>query len=130
MAKPKFASRKDAGQGFELQLVDDTGAKIDWFVKVVGADSDAYQAALRDIQRRNIDVINRTRKVAFEPEQQEESALELAVSATIGWRGEDAIAPFSAAEARRIYAEYPQIREQVDRAVNDRANFLPDAAKA
>lgn len=130
MAKPKFVSKADAARGFELQLVDDSGVKIDWFIKVVGADADVYREKLTEIQRRNINDINRARRLVLTPEEREADEVDLLVAATVGWRGDDAMAPFSAAEALRIYTAYRQIAAQVDRAISDRSNFLPDAATA
>lgn len=130
MAKPKFVNKADAARGFELQLKDDSGVRIDWFIRVVGIDSDVYQGKTNEIQRRRIDEAASGRRSLDTPEQRESDALDLLVAATISWRGDDAMAEFSPGEARRIYNDYRSIAEQIDRAIADRRNFLPGAATA
>ena len=125
---PKFVTQADANRGFEFQVYDDTGEKVDWFISVVGVDSDAYREKEREQKRRNIANISRTRGLAISLRSAESDAIELLASATTGWRGGEAIAPYSHAEAVRIYTQFPQVREQVDRVIGERANFLPKAA--
>ena len=125
---PKFVTQADANRGFEFQVYDDTGEKVDWFISVVGVDSDAYREKQNEQKRRNIANINRTRSLAIGLGNAESDAIELLAASTTGWRGTEAIAPYSHAEALRIYTDFPQVREQVDRAVGERANFLPKAA--
>jgi len=125
MGKGKFVSRQDAGRGFELQIVDDSGERVDWFITVAGVDSDAYRDQQREHQRMGIEMNQRGRRVELTPELIEDRALDLIGAATLGWRGEDAPLAFTPENARKIYRELPQVQEQVDRAIQNRANFLP-----
>ena len=124
----KFVTTEDANRGFEFQVIDDEGEKSDWFITVTGADSDAYRNALNKIKHRNIVDINRTKSTVQSMKRQDADAIDLVVAATTGWRGKDAMAEFSATEAERVYKNFSQIREQADRHINERANFLPSAA--
>jgi len=124
----KFVTRDDANRGFEFQVIDDAGEKADWYITVVGADSDIYRAKQNEQRRRNIANVNRTKSLAQTLGNAEADAIELIVAATSGWRGKDAMAEYSPKECDRIYTEFPQIREQADRAIGERANFLPSAA--
>ena len=129
----KRDTKKGAETGCALTVVDVNGKETDIVIRLRGADSEAYREQLREIQRRTMNHLNRTRKLVRAPEEIEAESIELLVAATIGWSGiqEDGKdVPFTAANATRIYTDYPAIREQADRAVNDRANFLPSAAKA
>jgi hypothetical protein len=125
MGKGRFISRQDAGRGYELQIVDDTGEQVDWFITVAGVDSEAYRAQQREHQRQGLAMTSRKQRLELTPELIEERALDLIVAATLGWRGEDAALPFTAENARKAYRDLPQVEEQVDRAIQNRANFLP-----
>ena len=124
----KFVSREDANRGFEFQVIDDAGDKVDWFISVVGADADVYRAKQNEQRRRNIANVNRTKSLMQTMANVDSDAIELIVVATTGWRGKEAMAEFSLKEAERIYTEFPQIREQADRAISERANFLAPRA--
>jgi hypothetical protein len=127
----KFDTKSGAEQGYELVLLDPAGTQTDAAITLRGADSDTYQRKLREHQRRRLDQLNRTRKVTQSPEAIESEAIELMVAATIGWRGierDEVEVSFSGDAARALYTEFPAIREQVDQAINERANFLPKAA--
>ena len=123
-----FVTNEDANRGFEFQLINDAGEKIDWHITVMGVDSDAYRAKLNLQKRRNIVDVNRTKSAIQSMSRQDSDVIELLVAATISWRGKDAMAEFSAQEAERIYTTFLQIQAQVARAIDERANFLPKAA--
>ena len=124
----KFVTQADSNRGFEFQVFDDAGEKIDWFITVCGVDSDAYREKQNEQRRRNIVDINRTKSMVQTMSRAESDAVELIAAATTGWRGADAIVPYSPAEALRVYTEFPQVRMQADQNINERANFLPKAA--
>lgn len=125
---------RGAEQGFTVALTSPgTGEPLDIEIDVMGADSDQYKDRSRDIQRRRQKAMEKARKLTFaSPEEVEADVVELLVAVTTGWRnveeGGKAV-PFSGNAARELYRKYDWIREQVDAAINDRANFLPKAAK-
>ncbi len=103
---------------------EDTGIKI--FVK--GKDSADYRKKSLEIQNRRIAKLSKGK--SFSAEMSETEGLELLAAVTTGWDGikrGGVVVSFSEAEARDLYAGFPFIREQVDAAVADRANFLPKA---
>jgi hypothetical protein len=128
--------RKGADAGFELQLTHPvSGAPLPIFVTILGADSDEYQGALREQQRKYTERMARGKRAPVTQDEMEEQSLVLLARITRSWRtvGEVALdskpfPAFSSAEARRLYERFPWIREQIDRAMGDRANFLPGSA--
>jgi len=125
MNKPRFATREDAERGFELQIIDDAGKAIDWFITVLGEDSRAYREHIIATRREALEREKRIGDAQFDPALIEDKINTLAAKCTLGWRGDDALAEFSEANARQVYGDYPQIRNQVTQAVGRRANFLP-----
>lgn len=126
--------RKGADAGFELQLQHpQSAAPLPIWITVLGADSDVYQSALREQSRKRTDRLARGRRAPVTPEEVEAAALDLLSGITIGWRAECTLdgqpfPAFSQSEARKLYARFPWVREQVDVAMGDRANFFPRPA--
>jgi hypothetical protein len=128
--------RKGAEAGFELQLAHpQSGTPLPIFITVLGADSDLYQTALRTQQRRRMERLARGKRTPITPEEIEEDALALLAGITTAWRTApgvtldgQAFPAFSQNAAKQIYQRFPWIREQVDQAMGDRANFLPRSA--
>lgn len=124
-------TRKGAEEGFELQLHrPQDGQPVPIWITVMGADSESYQNAMHTLQRRRADKFTRNKKFVVTPEDVEEDALELLACATSTWRAEVTLdgkpfPAFSKAAARDLYRRFRWIREQVDAAMGDRANFLP-----
>lgn len=138
-----------ANEGFELQLVNyKTQEPLPLFVTVLGRDSDAFRRVQADQQRRRLAKMtkgNVVRVGSVSAEELEADAIDLLAACTVGWREE--LAPEGSAvpegsrhekktltvrgeeltctraNAARLYADFPWIREQVDAAVGDRANF-------
>lgn len=128
-----FDTRKTADKGHDLVIVDVNGAKTDIVITIRGADSAAYQSAMREQQRKRRQQFNKNprRGILQTPEQDEEDALDLVVASTVAWIGiekDGKELPFSEANARSLYTDYPAIREQVEQAIADRSNFLPSTA--
>lgn len=102
-------------------------------IRLRGMDSDAYRdaqaSAYEQIKQRaeNKDDASTIAKSG------EESAIELLVSCTIGWSGvlnkDGEPVMFTADAARALYRQYPVIRDQVDRFIGTRANFLLGSSK-
>lgn len=128
MQSKHFASKDDAERGYEFQVFSDVGEPIDWFITVIGADSRAYKALENQQRQQTTDRFLRTRGAPLKPEEADRQALTLTVSATTTWRGADAPAEFSPDNAKQAYIDFPGVREQADRAINNRGNFLPKSA--
>lgn len=125
---------KGAAEGFELQLRHpETDAPLPLWVTVIGADSDEYHAAVMKQQRKRMERLKGHRRMNLSPEELQEEAIELLVGATRSWRGEMKLdgkdfPAYTPAAAKQLYKRFKWMREQVDAAMGDRANFLPRSA--
>jgi len=125
-------TRRGAEAGFTLPLVHPkSGARLGTIIRLLGADADVFQAKLREQVQQNRERFNRAGRIVQTPEEDRADGIELVVAATLGWTElivDGAEVPFSAQAARLLYERFPWIYEQVEKAVNDRGNFLPGAA--
>lgn len=126
-----------ANAGVDVQLRHPaTGDDLGITIHVLGRDSDTFKAVeTRQLTQRMERVRRSGRNTnAFTPEQANEDAIELLASSTTGWSDNFVVdgkpMPFSVAAAEQIYARFPWIREQVDQAVGDRANFTKPLSAA
>lgn len=124
-------AKSEAGIEFELKHPA-TGDPLGMFVTVLGADSERFRARAEDFQRRNLKQARRGKADEIGAELQKER-IALCAAMTADWRGLElggAEVAFSEAKAAEIYGDegWTWILDQVDRAINDRANFLPGSA--
>jgi hypothetical protein len=123
-----------ANEGFDVPLFH-PGTKEDLgiTIRILGRDSERFQEVSRRQQRRRTAKLSkggfRPGKAgsSLTPEELEAGTIELLAECTVGWspitiKGEDV--PFSLENAKMLYKDYPWIREQVDDAMDDRANFI------
>lgn len=128
-------TRRGADNGFDVQIRHpETDKPIGTVITVMGMDSDTYQQKALEHQRGRMQRVAKKGRMAIaDPAAMEEQAIELLVAATVSWsglkKGGEEV-PFSAAAAHSIYRDFPWIREQVDEAIHDRANFLPGSSKS
>lgn len=118
-------TKSNSGVEFELKLLR-TGEASGAFITLLGMDSDPVKHFL-DEQSRKYSELRKAGK-DIPKDDAEKSGIELLVVCTVGWRGLDDASgqplEFSKENARRIYTEYPLIREFVDRVIAVRENFL------
>jgi hypothetical protein len=117
----KFDTRKAAEKGFILNLKHPvTGSKLDGWIELRGKDSDTYQEKILKISRELV-----TQKDEFSESQ---IRARLLAAATITW-GEIAVGEkpveYEHDKAVWLYDNFAWIAEQVNVAINDRANFMP-----
>lgn len=104
-------------------------------LRLLGTDSEHYQQMEREA------TLARVQAAASNPglsedalRRQENRAIEVLVMCTVGWSGvvdmEGQEIAFSASGAEALYRRYPAIRDQVDRFIATRANFLLGSATA
>jgi hypothetical protein len=126
-----FDTKKGAEAGFELQLVSPgDGAPLPIWITILGADSDAYEAAQMVNQRRLYGNLARGKRFNLTPEENKDQALDVLVAATKAWRTDATIdgkawPAFSPIAVKEFYKRFPAFLEQVKQATEDRANFLP-----
>jgi len=119
-----------ASSGSRMTIADPvTGEDTDLWIQLQGKDSDEYRKAQRAIANRRLRQSQRRRnRFELTAEEIEEEALDLLVAVTIGWSDtlylDGKPLPFSADNARSLYTRFAWLKEQVDRFVDDRANFM------
>jgi len=132
---------KAANKGFDVELYhpsteEDTGI----FITVLGKDSDEFQKISRQQNKKRIDRMTkngfRPNKATPSQEELDANGLELLAACTIGWKTIDGDEEkdtilfngeelnFSVGAAKKLYTERPWVKEQVDIAIGDRANFI------
>ena len=106
----------------DLPLLDSAGNEIT--LTLAGSDSDAYRQATREAANRRLAVARRTPMTADETDVE---LLEILVRCTLSWRGvvmDGETLDCTPANARRLFARLPWIREQAEAFIADRANFI------
>ena len=124
-----------ANAGFDVELFHPgTREDLGITIHVLGRDSDKYQEVSRRQQKR------RTAKLSkggfrpgnvggsISPEELESGSIELLAECTTGWSSNMALdgepLAFTVENAKTVYKRFPWIREQVDEAIDNRANFI------
>lgn len=122
-----------ANEGADIELLHPTtGAPLGVLITVCGTDSDAYRQALRERQNKRLRNAKRG-GATLTAEEIEAEALDLLVRCTSGWTGvelDGKPVAFTREAARDLYRRFRWIREQVDTAIEDRANFLPPSPRS
>jgi len=117
-------------QGFDLELVGPDGAPLPGSLKIRGYDSTTYQQKLDEQQRRRLRHLA-TQKIPTVEEMDAET-LEAASVLIIGWTCPFELngQPFeySPDNAQTLLRRFRWLRQQVDRAAGNRANFLPGSS--
>lgn len=94
-------------------------------IVVLGADSSAFRKA----QNRNLNKRLAKRNVKMTAEELEAETIDLLAEVTVSWEGfvgaDNQPIACNRQNAAALYRKYPFIREQADRFINERANFLP-----
>ncbi|WP_288199040.1 hypothetical protein [uncultured Pleomorphomonas sp.] len=103
-------------------------------LKLVGTDSEIYRSTVRARMIQNVAEANASGLSEETIVKTEEKQLDTLVACTIGWSGvqdrDGKDVPFSAAAVRELYIQYPTIRDQADRFIGNRQNFLLKSAAA
>lgn len=130
-----------SSKGFELQLFHPgTQADLGMFITVLGRDSEEFKKVSAEHNRRRVAKAQKSgaARLTLSLEEVEAESVDLLVACTKSWRQQDKDTPegkatltlqgeeleCTRANAEKLYKKYPWIREQVDQAVVDRANFL------
>ena len=127
----EFETVTKANAGVEIELVSiKTGKGSGCFVKVHGMDSEAFDAATAERARILADKAESGNEIT--PKDRAEAQSALLGACTISWRCPNGtFLEIDGAEwdcsheaAMKLYMRFPAIREQINRAVGDRANFV------
>lgn len=101
------------------------GKKFNWEIDVLGSDSDKFKQLSRKKAQKMISSQNKKKSIDLESAESEN--VDILARCTTGWRNiiiDGSEIEFSYESAKRLYREYPFIKEQVDEFIGDRDNFL------
>lgn len=121
---------KAANAGFDVDLYHPaTNADLGIKIRVLGKDSDEFRRVSNSQNKRRMDRMQRGgfRNPTPSPEELEQNGIELLAACTLGWAGvvlDKKPLPFTKDNAKMLYNRFPWIKEQVDAAIGDRANFI------
>ena len=120
----QFDTRTGANAGVDVELrFIGSGAPSGAFIRVLGTDSDVFRAMQLERARESLD--RETKGLPdWTAEERDERGVQSLAACTVGWRGLDDIGEFTLKAAADLYRKYPAIREQINVAIADRANFL------
>jgi hypothetical protein len=105
------------------------GGKAPVTITLAGRDSEIYRKISRDLANRRAEVARAEgiSEVQLSDAELDAEALDLLTALTLGWNGISSNKepyPFSQENARKLYERLPWLREEVDRFVGNRANFM------
>jgi hypothetical protein len=127
----ELSTAKKSEDGAVLEVLHPTNdTKLGIKITVVGADSTIYRSFVNKQANAMRQKITPSRGFNMAPiEKDQEQATDLLVACTLGWEGIDMDGkkyPFSKENAKALYANpgFSWLREQVDKFIADRANFL------
>ena len=119
----------DRGVEMTLKLLDGEPAEAEdgtpVTITVAGSDRDVYHRAAR-VQRNQI-LEAKANGVEAGDDPVYEAWIDVLVACTLDWKGladDNGPLPCTPENARRLYDQFPVVREQVDRFILDRRNFL------
>jgi hypothetical protein len=126
---------KGANEGFDVQIYHPgTNEDLGIVINVLGKDSDEFQKVSRAQQKKRMAKLTKGgfRNPAVPVEEIEQDATVLLAACTKSWSqdGKPTITmdkkelEFSVDNAIALYERFPWIKEQVDVAIGDRANFI------
>lgn len=104
-----------------------TGIGLGVFISVVGKDSDIYRSRIRAMANENLQREATGRKKTDTIDALEARNIGALVAATVSWRNvvlDGETLDFTPENVRTVYKRILPVREQVQEAVNDIANFL------
>jgi hypothetical protein len=133
-----------SNEGFELELYSPANMEgLNIFITVLGRDSADFQKLQSEQNQRRLDRAGRAGNISkmLSEKQMRRDGIELAAVCTKGWKtvddtdpsnvqiknvlivgGEEL--PYTKENAIKVYTDFPWIKEQVDDAITDRANFM------
>ena len=123
----KLDTAKVAEEGAELHVAHPTtGEDLGITITLIGTDSKTF----RDISKSRATASLKKKTREIDLDQNESDAVDLLAKCTKGWSGiteNGKEIAFSYDNAVQLYTKYLWLREQIDRFMADRSNFLPSA---
>ena len=123
----KLDTAKVAKEGAELRVAHPTtGEDLGIIITLIGTDSKTF----RDISKSRATASLKKKTREIDLDQNESDAVDLLAKCTKAWSGiteNGKEVAFSYDNAVQLYTKYLWLREQIDRFMADRSNFLPSA---
>ena len=123
----KLDTAKVAEEGADLRVAHPTtGEDLGITITLIGTDSKTF----RDISKSRATASLKKKTREIDLDQNESDAVDLLAKCTKGWSGiteNGKEVAFSYDNAVQLYTKYLWLREQIDRFMADRSNFLPSA---
>jgi hypothetical protein len=107
-------------EGAEMQVIGPDGKKTDFYIRLVGPDSDKLREIKAAAQRAAIAKLTEGKDSSI-------NTASFIAEATLGWRGlthADQEIEFSREVAENLYINAPYICEQADKFIAKRVNFI------
>lgn len=104
-----------------------TGEELSGRIKVVGKDSTKFTQLSEEFKRKTLDDMKVNKTMAQRMENAQEQSDAILVACTLDWDGmmlDGKDLPFSEKNVKMVYSRFNWIKEQIDVAIADRANFL------
>lgn len=122
---------KGANEGFDVTIYHPgTHEDLDIVIRVLGKDSDEFQKVTRAQSKKRMARLNKggfRSGAILTPEEIEQDGIELLAACTLSWSGvviDGAEVSCNRESALSLYERFPWIKEQIDTAIGDRANFI------
>ena len=127
---------KGSNEGFDVRIYHPgTNEDLDIIINVLGKDSDEFQKVSRAQSKKRLAKMTKGGFRQNQPapiEEIEQDGLQLLAACTKSWSGvviEGKEIAFNLDNAVMIYERFPWLKEQVDTAIGDRANFIKGSSK-
>lgn len=104
-----------------------TGEELSGRIKIVGKDSTKFTQLSEEFKRKTLDDMKSNKTMAQRMENAQEQSDAILVACTLDWDGmmlDGKDLPFTEANVKMVYGRFNWIKEQIDVAIADRANFL------
>ena len=122
---------KGSNEGFDVRIYHPgTNEDLDITISVLGKDSDLFQKVSRAQNKKRMAKMQKggfRNTTSIPLEEIESDGVDLLASCTTGWAAvviDSKEIDFSKDNAVMVYERFPWIKEQVDTAIGDRANFI------
>jgi hypothetical protein len=121
---------KGANEGFDVQIYHPgTNEDLGITINILGRDSDEFQKVSRQQQKKRMAKLSKGgfRNANVPVEEIEQDAISLLAACTKSWNGvviENKAIECNHDNAVMLYERFPWIKEQIDVAMGDRANFI------
>jgi len=111
----------------DINITLPDGTETDIVITVASQDSEQYRKKTLESRNKRMKDLQRGKKSQLTAEQLDEGGVDLLVACTIGWQNVEKDGKpleFNDENVRSLYADFPWIKDQVDEAIADRANFM------